>query len=784
MFFTILKKDLKRKKSMNFILLIFIALSATFLAGSVSNLVGTSGAVNYFGEKTNAADYYCITAKSDEAQSWVESSEHVKDSSCDDGLMIDIKNITIDESEYNSTATLFLFKMPHKYNIALSENDEPAAPLKSGEIALCYNDVSKNDLTIGDTLTLSVGGKKKDLTLTQIVKDMGFGSSYLGMDRLFISDDDYEFFKDGTEVAAASLYAIASDDPLALERTMTRQNFQIFTSYDSGMLDSVYIMEMILATILTIVSLILIIIAFVILRFTINFTLQEDYREIGVMKAIGLKNGNIKRIYSAKYLGLAIIGAATGVLISIPFSIMMLENMRHNMAIEPATSNILLNILCGLVIVLVVVLFCYLSMGKVDKISAVSAMRSGATGENFKTRKMYDLHKHYRLPLPFQMAINDVLCNMKNYLSLVVTFALGTALIILPVNAINTLQSSDIVEFFGVSHNDVYLSEKQQVSYDGKTLDDLQARIDAIEKKYAEEGIDIELHTQYSFMASIYADDIDEGISILSFQPLGIEATEYGFFDEESAPRLSNEIAITKSALEKIGAEVGDMVHVVIGGETHEYVITASYESMSMMGITAHLAASAETDFAFNSGIWAFQGDFKDRDDIEGQIERLKEITPELEVKTAEEYANGNLGGIVDAIDAIKTMLLVVVLGINCLITLLLARTFKTRDAGAIALLKSLGFRSGTIRAWQALRIIIVLLVSILVGIALSMAINPVMVNYTFGIMGATDISLNILWQEVYVAYPLILFIVTSLAAVVAVGGSKKSDLKTIGSME
>ena len=36
--FRILKKDLKRKKSINIILLIFIALATTFIASSVTNM--------------------------------------------------------------------------------------------------------------------------------------------------------------------------------------------------------------------------------------------------------------------------------------------------------------------------------------------------------------------------------------------------------------------------------------------------------------------------------------------------------------------------------------------------------------------------------------------------------------------------------------------------------------------------------------------------------------------------------------------------------------------------
>ena len=50
MFFRILKNELKRKRTMNIILFLFIAMATMFLASSVSNLITVTGAVNYFME--------------------------------------------------------------------------------------------------------------------------------------------------------------------------------------------------------------------------------------------------------------------------------------------------------------------------------------------------------------------------------------------------------------------------------------------------------------------------------------------------------------------------------------------------------------------------------------------------------------------------------------------------------------------------------------------------------------------------------------------------------------
>lgn len=75
-----------------------------------------------------------------------------------------------------------------------------------------------------------------------------------------------------------------------------------------------YVMDMIVAFTMLILSICLIIVSFVVLKFSITFTISEEFREIGVMKAIGISNFKIRSLYLTKYLMLAVIGAFVGFL--------------------------------------------------------------------------------------------------------------------------------------------------------------------------------------------------------------------------------------------------------------------------------------------------------------------------------------------------------------------------------------------------------------------------------------------------------------------------------------
>ena len=64
MYLRIIAKDLKRKKTMNIILLLFVILSAMFTASSVNNIVAIEGGLDRYFEEAGMADYYILANSS------------------------------------------------------------------------------------------------------------------------------------------------------------------------------------------------------------------------------------------------------------------------------------------------------------------------------------------------------------------------------------------------------------------------------------------------------------------------------------------------------------------------------------------------------------------------------------------------------------------------------------------------------------------------------------------------------------------------------------------------
>ena len=170
---------------------------------------------------------------------------------------------------------------------------------------------------------------------------------------------------------------------------------------------------MITAGVFLIVSICLIIISLVLLKFTIGFTISEEYREIGVMKAIGIRNSKIQNLYMVKYLAMAIFGAVVGFFAGIPFGDMMKAQSAKNI-VSGDGNDIFVNLICSAGVVLIIALFCRISTRKVKKFTPVDAIRNGESGKRYKKKGLLSLSKSHTRPV-FFMAVNDILSGFRHF---------------------------------------------------------------------------------------------------------------------------------------------------------------------------------------------------------------------------------------------------------------------------------------------------------------------------------------------------------------------------------
>ncbi|MDE6580663.1 MAG: ABC transporter permease, partial [Ruminiclostridium sp.] len=332
------------------------------------------------------------------------------------------------------------------------KNNKEITHINDGEIwvtNVIFNS-SENDFHEGGKIFISHNGVEKEFTIKGYTKDALFGNQMVGITRFLVSDNDAELFNTESTVVCSAV-EVHTDDKDYRDK-FNELSVNTVMSIDRSMAKMMYIMDLLIAAILLVVSVCLILISMVILRFIINFTITEEFREIGVMKAIGIKNNAIRGLYIAKYFAIALVGTAVGLGLSFPFSRVMLNGISEKIIIT-GEDNFLINIAAAILAGAAVVLFCFFCTRSIRTFSPIDAIRSGETGERFKKKGIFHLGKSLMPTVPF-MAVNDIFSGIKSYISMIIIFIIGTLLVIIPVNTINTLRSDRLITIFNMAESD------------------------------------------------------------------------------------------------------------------------------------------------------------------------------------------------------------------------------------------------------------------------------------------------------------------------------------------
>jgi len=762
MYLNILKKDLKRKKTMNLILLLFIILASTFIAGSINNMIAVATALDNYFAKANVWDYWICTNEQEEAdriEDFIKSEQLTF--MCQELLQINQQQVLIEGEKFDFGNSVVVSDLNQTIHIFDSQNRK-IDKISDGEIYVTAEIYNNYHLKTGDKITLPNGENQKTFTLKGSTKDALFGTAMVGMTRFLVSENDYqELSQEGCPIQSIGIF---TDNVEEFTDKLNAMKFRLLFDEPKDKLKIMYIMDMVIAAVMLVVSICLILISLVILRFTIHFTISEEFREIGVMKAIGIPNHKIRGLYLIKYFTIALVGGITGLAASIPFGKILLESASRNIIIADEAKP-LVNFLSVTAIISIVMLFGYLCTAKIRKFTPVSAIRNGENGERYRQKSIIKLSRTHVSPVIF-MSLNDILSGLKKFAVMLIIFILGVLLIIIPVNTINTLQSDKLIVNFSMAECDHVISKEAFLNNEKSGRESAEQKLLDIKERLAEYDVPAHIFQEKVFQMNISKEN--KTCSSMAFQGIGdVTAGQYSYL-LGTPPQNTHEVGISHIISDDIDAQIGDTVTINIGSEERNYMVTAIFQTMNNLGEGIRFYQEETLDYSNAAGAFGIQIKYTDSPDKQELLRRkelLGELFSDYKIYTAGEYISYMIGDVAEQIRGVKQLILVIVICINVLVTVLMVKSFLTREKGEVAMLKALGFGNFWLVAWQSLRIGMILFLAILTGTLISAPISKITIGKVFQMMGLQTIEFDIVFLEVFVIYPLILLICTVSAA-------------------
>lgn len=782
MWFEILKKDLRKQKSVNVILLLFIMLSTIFLASSVSNICLVMNGLETYMERANVSDVTAVFGGEDEREAFErcldgrsEVTEYAGEQLCE---------ITADDisgSFEANGASLYLGAVGGRYARPL-DSDGNDLVLRAGEVAVSPGLMERNGLRVGDDLQFQVSGRTYRYRIAVETRDIMFGNEMSGMGRFLFCREDYEEMVSDCANTKIAVYGFNTADPEKTLAAVRQQGFTLLVNiYDRSIYSMLYVFDMIVAALLIVIGLCLILISLMILRFSLSFTMEENYREIGVMKAIGMHDRAIRRIYLVKYFALVAAGAVIGFLLSMPVGKGMAASVSRNMVLGDSAGAVGINIVCSAAVIVFVTAMCTAFTGRLKKISAIEAIRSGGSGERYQRRRGLSLYKRKHMGTVSFLGLNDILCNMKRYLVLFFTFCISFVLITVPLNTLTTMESDEMASKFSLNPDAAVYMDRLEAEGEAPyhNTADLENALRRIEREIAEQGYEASLSVGALCFINYTVNDEEKVIKPLTNYPIG-ENGGYCEYSAGEAPRLENEIAFSRKIMEANRLEIGDTVTASVGGRERRFIITGYYSDYMQLGESARLNPAIDMSGELLSGYWKATVMMETALSQQELADRMKQQFPQYEWVTAQDAIDANIGTTKDTMSAMQLPMTVMLCLLIMLISLLMMKLFIVREKGQLAMLQSIGWRRHDIRMWLVMRMVWVVLLSMVFAVPLSMLCDRFVLRNIFAIMGA-ELRIQVEPLKAYLLYPAVLLVGIVAATYFATGSVRRinaSDMK------
>lgn len=654
--------------------------------------------------------------------------------------------------------------------------DNNKLDVKRGTVAVPIYFMQHYNLKIGETITVKRGDYVRKFIISDYARDFEMNSSLTSSKRFVINQIDYNEML--TNQVGEKEYLIQfklneNGDAQAVQTAYIDAGLPANGPTVGGKIFLLFnaLSDTIVAMIIIFISILLIMIALLCIRLTFWATIDEDLREIGVMKAIGISKKDIKKVYLNKYRAISVVAGIVGYLLSFVVVNLFTGNMRLYISSDLSGNlKYVLSLIAPLVVYFIITMYFKKVLKTIDQISAVEALRSDVMQRGKNKTYSFALLKNNFFSTNIYMGIRDVFKRFKLYRLLIGIYVICTFIVILPINIFNTMNSPEFSTYMGVGKSDmrIDLRKTDTITQDFEKLQEDLANDPDI-KKYA------------AYITGAFQIKNAEG----SWDYINIETGDFSVFPlsylEGRAPKNDGEISLSYANASKDGLDkkVGDKVIIKVAGAEKTMTVSGIYQDITNGGKTAKATTNLKQNE--NAILWYIVNIDVAKDvNIREKMNYYQNHYDSVQVNDIKEYTQQTLGNIIGQMSTIVIGGIAIALIIIILITALFLRMLLSKDMSQIAIMRSVGLTSNQIKQQYMAGTLMVLLIGIVLGVFASNYLGNFLVSLGMSTMGAAKIELvNVVWQT-WILCPLVLIAVVGITISICCKVTVKDDLSVI----
>lgn len=623
---------------------------------------------------------------------------------------------------------LSLVKQNDGYDLLLDENRE-VLHLEEGEIGVPVILLDTYDISLGDMVTLKSNGVEKMFRVSAYVYDAQMNSTLCSSTRFLISDADFEMLAPNVGEMEYLIEAYFTDSGMAAsyqtayeqdERNLPKAGQAV--TYTMIFLLSA-LTDMMMAMVFLLAGILLGVIALLCLRYCLLTELEEDAKEIGTMKAIGIPARGIRNLYLGKIRILMAAGSVAGWILAICFQRLFTGHMRRTFGNQKTTLECYIAALAvGILVYGLVMLYTKAVLRKLRKADIVDLLVT-EQGFSKKHRGKDGMHRFRKMPVNLLVGAHEV---RHGYSMIFVLLLLLSFLVLTPFRMAGTMADREFVTYMGSPLCDVLLEVEQ-----GEHLEERTEAASALLEAERAEGT-IKAYQTLRRIRLQTADPQGEPVGI--HIDTGENAGEGLQYIDGGRPEGDSEIALSSLMAEELEKTVGDPLVLQSKDQESTYTVSGIYQDVTSGGRTAKMTANFPEETAEQ---YSYQIQVAKKTAQEQLMEKWREqLGIGYSIEDMDEFLNQTLGGVSSQVKQASWMVILLALGVASLMVLLFSRLRMTRERQMLMTKRAMGFSLRDISLQELYPVLLSGGLGVILGVILTEWMGESLVSLLLGMLG------------------------------------------------
>lgn len=752
--FFIARNNLKKRKGNTAVVFFLIALAAFLLQVSLTMLTQLDNALEEAHKEKNTADYMFLTMYPDEERikEFFLRQEEVAE--------LEIGNCVYTMTDYRKGSEKQTKSFTFLLETIESERNIDRLPvqyqsLETDEILLPYYLKANGSFRQDDEITLKLGTKEYTFCVKGFAEDVIFGNPMnSSLYKCYVSETflDKAFAEnEGLEERISCRYFkmclkenISSDEfrekiTKCLAKEIPEASCIMNVSWEL-MKPGAGLMVNIAMSIVLVFSILLISVALIIIAFNIDSFIEENMKNIGMLKAAGYTAAQLRLTTLMEILFLSGLGIGVGIGLSQFFGKTTAGVLEALIGLPWKT-----RFSCGaagitcLVILLCVWIVTWAASRRYQKISVLDALRGGIRTHNFRKNPL-SLEKS-RFPLPISLGLKSIMLEKRRSAAFVlivtlVSFAAGMGFCLYQNFAVD---NAKLLRLIGMEFGTANISGEdcEKAGEVLKNLPEITKVIyynnDSVTLKYGDKEI------------TALCDAWDKP-----------EEVENEMIIEGRLPQYENEIVLSVVISESLGVKTGDVVSVEGTGEAKDFMVCGIDQKMTYMGLKVLVNfeginyLNGEQTQITQAVVYGKTGSKEEFDKMKSALEAFKNI----ELNDSKMQLDTLLSSVIFAMKLVCMIFVLITVFVVSMVVILFIRKRIVRERKNYGIMKGLGFTTKQLRLQTLMSNVPIMLTGSILGVILTNLLANQMVILCLGASGIRKVdsmTISMFWNLVTV---------------------------------